>query len=52
MVLNHMTYAYDDLAPGCYLVCESIHLDSKLTLEIVTWGGGGGKKAKRGGNGV
>ena len=40
MVLNHMTYAYDDLAPGCYLVCESIHLDSKLTLEIVTCGGG------------
>ena len=35
-VLNHMTSAYDELAPGCYLVCESTHLDSKLTLEIVT----------------
>jgi hypothetical protein len=36
MILNHMTSMYDELALGCYLVCESTHLDGKLTLEIVT----------------
>jgi hypothetical protein len=35
MVLNHMTSAYDDLAPVCCLVCESTHSGSKQTMEIV-----------------